>query len=421
MNPGTPVGNTSLATSTRNRTSLLKPPTLVVICLCAALGILLTSRASAQTVPAGWTVSTIGTPAIAASATFLNGVFAVAGSGVGIGGRSDQFAFVHRPLTGDGVIVARVGTLTGVHSLAKAGVMIRESLAADARHAFVQVMPSNGVAFQRRIRPGGAAMTSPGDSGQPPVWLRVERQGSVFIASRSNDGSAWTEIDRHTISMGATTYVGLSVTSHDSASAAVAQFDNVTTSVGAVNNQPPYVSLTAPAANQTYTAPASIALTAAATDQDGAIEQVEFYSGSTRLGTARTLPYSITWSNVATGTYRVQAVARDNDGATTATNPHEITVTSTELPRRAVFTPSSNHDSAVDRYVLEVFPSGSEYSVSPPVATQDLGKPPVVNGECEADVSQTVVGLWPGAYYATVTALGPDGEARSAPSPTFAR
>ena len=59
--------------------------------------------------------------------------------------------------------------------------------------------------------------------------------------------------------------------------------------VDAVLNSPFTVSLTAPADNATFTAPATITLTATAADADG-IDHVEFYQGSSLLGTATAAP-----------------------------------------------------------------------------------------------------------------------------------
>jgi len=84
---------------------------------------------------------------------------------------------------------------------------------------------------------------------------------------------------------------------------------------GAGGNTPPAVSLTAPANNSTYTAPASITITATASDADGSIAKVDFYNGATLLGTVTTSPYTYTWSNVANGTYSLTAKATDNGGA----------------------------------------------------------------------------------------------------------
>jgi hypothetical protein len=86
-----------------------------------------------------------------------------------------------------------------------------------------------------------------------------------------------------------------------------------------------------------------------------------------------------------------------------------------------VFTPSSNQASAVSHYVLNVFPAGANPSTSNPVASIDLGLPPIVGSEIHADITALISGLAPGNYISTVTAVGPGGEATSAPSPPFAR
>jgi len=87
--------------------------------------------------------------------------------------------------------------------------------------------------------------------------------------------------------------------------------------------------------------------------------------------------------------------------------------------RTAVFVPSSNEATAVSHYVLEVFPVGANPSTSNPIASLDIGLPPVVNGESRADITAFVAGLPPGNYFATVTAVGSGGSTESAPSPQF--
>jgi uncharacterized repeat protein (TIGR02543 family) len=97
-------------------------------------------------------------------------------------------------------------------------------------------------------------------------------------------------------------------------------------------NQPPVVSLTSPVNNSTYTAPASIQLTATATDPDGSIVHVRFYRGTTLLTTDSASPYEYTWANVSSGTYQLRAVATDNQGATSTSTVVNITVHSTGTP-----------------------------------------------------------------------------------------
>jgi hypothetical protein len=98
-------------------------------------------------------------------------------------------------------------------------------------------------------------------------------------------------------------------------------------SVTVANNTAPTVTITAPAGGAAFTDPASITLTAAATDSDGTIATVAFYAGAALVGSSSTSPYTATWSNVGAGSYTLTAVATDNLGATTTSAPVAISVT----------------------------------------------------------------------------------------------
>lgn len=93
-----------------------------------------------------------------------------------------------------------------------------------------------------------------------------------------------------------------------------------------VANTPPTVAITSPTEGATFTAPASITITADASDSDGSVTQVDFYRGSNVIGTATSAPYSVTWNNVAAGSYALTAVATDNLGATVTSAPVNVTV-----------------------------------------------------------------------------------------------
>jgi hypothetical protein len=190
----------------------------------------------------------------------------------------------------------------------------------------------------------------------------------------------------------------------------------VTTGSSTPLNQPPSVSLTSPATGATFIAQALITLSATASDADGTISRVDFYSGSTLIESDTSSPYTVAWANVVAGNYALTAVARDNGGATTVSSTRDIMVTVQSLPNTTVFVPSSNDATAVDRYVLEIFPLGANPTVANPVATRDLGKPAITGGECRADISSTIQALAPGPYIATITALGPGGSAQSEPA-----
>lgn len=105
-------------------------------------------------------------------------------------------------------------------------------------------------------------------------------------------------------------------------------------------NVAPSVTLTAPAANSVFTAPATIVLTASASDPDGTVAKVEFYQGTTRLATLTAPPYTYTWSNVAGGTYSLTAKATDNLGAVKTSAAVPVVVN--RLPTVSITSPVNN-------------------------------------------------------------------------------
>ena len=74
-------------------------------------------------------------------------------------------------------------------------------------------------------------------------------------------------------------------------------------------------------------APASVVVSADASDGDGSVVRVDFYAGTTLIGSDSTAPYSVTWSNVGAGSYALTAVAVDNAGASTTSGVVNLTVT----------------------------------------------------------------------------------------------
>ncbi len=89
---------------------------------------------------------------------------------------------------------------------------------------------------------------------------------------------------------------------------------------------PPTIRLSAPTANQRFTAPATITLRADVTDATGSLTEVVFHQGHTRIGRARTAPYRMTWNHVPAGSYLLKASATDRAGTTTWSAEVAITV-----------------------------------------------------------------------------------------------
>ena len=98
------------------------------------------------------------------------------------------------------------------------------------------------------------------------------------------------------------TYSVSAVASDDDSAATASSAATVTVgSAPPPSNAPPSVALTAPSTGATFDAPGTINLTATAGDTDGTIAKVDFFAGTTLIGTDTTSPYAVTWNNVADG------------------------------------------------------------------------------------------------------------------------
>lgn len=136
------------------------------------------------------------------------------------------------------------------------------------------------------------------------------------------------------------------------------------------SNSAPAININSPTPATTYTAPASITINATATDTDGTISKVDFYyNGSNLIGTDSAYPYSVTWSNVAAGTYTLTAKATDNSGGVTTSAGVSITVNgATSTPFLTSFTPANPRAGHQGFIGMRITVGGSNITVT------DLGR-----------------------------------------------
>jgi regulation of enolase protein 1 (concanavalin A-like superfamily) len=320
---------------------------------------------------------------------------------------------VYQQMTGDLEIVARIASLQGSNAWSKGGLMIRESLADNARHAFAHLTVGSGYRLMQRAATGGSTSSALCVSGTAPGWVRLRRSGNVFEMQHSTDGSSWATCRSTQVSMASSVYVGLAVSNVDATRRATAIFDNVSVVPG--TNRPPTVTLTSPLSGAAFTAPATIAFAATASDPENRLARVEFYNGSTRLATDTASPFTFSWGSVTAGTYQLRAVAFDADGASAASAIATVTVGSSTTPtKRVAFTASADH-AVVTSYLLEVFSPTANTATAPALASSDLGKPtPSSTGEIIVDRTTFLNGLAAGNYLVTVAAVNSGGKSRSA-------
>lgn len=108
---------------------------------------------------------------------------------------TDNFYFVHQPMTGDGSITARLTSLSSqnLQPWAKAGVIIKATTRAGSAYAAVMLTGSHGVRMQYDYTAdidGNVA----GGARAAPHWLRLTRAGTTLTGYESANGTDWTKI-----------------------------------------------------------------------------------------------------------------------------------------------------------------------------------------------------------------------------------
>jgi YD repeat-containing protein len=183
---------------------------------------------TSQPLPSPWVDEDIGQVGIVGSSTYASSVFTVKGAGAQIWSTSDSFHFVYQTLSGDGMIVARLASVSPTS--ATPGIMIRDSLNINAMSAFAGFNGSN-VYFNYRTTTGGSTSQGSGPGSlSVPYWLKVSRSGSDLIAYSSSDGVSWSLIGSYqTINMGQNVDIGLVMCSNSTSTLATATFDHVLT------------------------------------------------------------------------------------------------------------------------------------------------------------------------------------------------
>ncbi len=270
-----------------------------------------------------WTSQDIGGATPAGSDSESSGTFTVSGGGTNISGTSDQFHLVSQTLTGDGTITARVVSMTGSGNSAKAGVMLRNTTAANSRAAFTSsylpTSPYGANTFRTRATDGASFnTTTKSGTASYPLWVRVVRSGDSFSGFTSPDGQTWTQVGpTQTIPMNAPLLAGLAVTSNTTSALCTAVFDNVTITNGPPNLGP-FVDAGADVA-VSFPAPATLA---GSISDDGkplpanltSIWQT--ISGPGEVGFANPNAASTTATFTVPGAYVLRLVADDGEVAT---------------------------------------------------------------------------------------------------------
>lgn len=171
----------------------------------------------------------------------------------------------------------------------------------------------------------GKALTS---TSYPTVFIYATIGGVTGIYQSTDEGGTWTRINNANSQIGDNPRVMeadrevFGKVYISTKGRGIYQLQ----STKSVSNLPPNISLTSPSSDSIYDSAANITIAASAVDSDGSIVKVEFYQGTTLLGSDNSSPYIYGWNSVSPGNYSITAKAYDNAGASTISSPVIVTV-----------------------------------------------------------------------------------------------
>jgi hypothetical protein len=186
----------------------------------------------------GLTLTTLGNNSAGRNLSYANGTWTMTGAGLDVWtAPNDDCQFAYKQMTGDCAIVARVVSAQAVTGSVKAGVMIRDNNTAPvSQRGWVAVIPDTTTGKNHvQSREAGATEVWAGRVTQStdltsgaPYWVKVERRGLVITTYTSPDGTSWSpNVSSVYGNLGATTYIGLFITSGSSTTTTTVTFDNV--------------------------------------------------------------------------------------------------------------------------------------------------------------------------------------------------
>ncbi|QRN92813.1 S8 family serine peptidase [Archangium violaceum] len=245
------------------------------------------------------------------------------------------------------------GTLIGTATSAPYEVSWNSTSVVDGAHTLTakgydhagNVSTSNSVAVTTDNTLPDAALTSPTQG----MFLR----GSVVLTGTASDNQTVSKVEfyRGTTLINSDTSAPYSVGWNTTTLADGAQtltvkaYDkagNVRTSAGVgvtIDNTAPTTAISTPAENARIRG--TVPVSATASDTVG-VERVEFYAGTTLLGTATTAPYAVSWNttSVANGTFTLTTRAYDAVGNVAVSAGRTVTVDNT-APTVAITSPAN--------------------------------------------------------------------------------
>lgn len=180
--------------------------------------------------------------------------------------------------------------------------------------------PSKSTAF---IAP--AAVTIDAAASDPDGAIsKVEFfNGTIKLGERTATpySYSWKEVAKGTYSITAV------ATDNSNAKTVSAPVTVVVEKAAAAVNQLPTISISVPGNISSFVAPATITISANASDSDGTVNKVEYFNGNIKIGESFSTPYQVAFKCTTAGEYNIKAVATDNLNAVSSSTVLKLFLT----------------------------------------------------------------------------------------------
>ena len=172
----------------------------------------------------------VGAPARKGATVFdsARGEYRITGTGANIWGKADQFRYLWREMPGNFTVTATLQFLGEGEEHRKAGIMVRQSLDADAAYGDFLIHGSGMPGLQWRSAKGEDTNTFdlPFD-GPGKFRLKLVRSGVGITVSMAKDGAEWKEVARTEVTFRNPVLVGLVVCAHNADKSETVVFSDV--------------------------------------------------------------------------------------------------------------------------------------------------------------------------------------------------
>ena len=181
-----------------------------------------------------WEAKNVGTYSFSGAAGLRNGMITVTGTTNILFGEYDAFYYMYQKVTGNGEIIAKLTSQTGINNQAYSGIMLRSSAASGSD--FISISRKSHtdtitIIYRDPVIQKSKTEDIPGNYN----WFRIKKENSNIELFLSDDGVSWDPVFSIGLEFPTDFLAGIYSTSHDESNFCTATFENTQVNFSLVN------------------------------------------------------------------------------------------------------------------------------------------------------------------------------------------